>query len=83
MSDAGRSGKFLMTIAAGVGTITVEDKPHKEQKLPAAVYPIGNFSPHTFAFLIAAYDKAKGGEQSFEMIAEPMALVAKDGLCLP
>src|SRR5580658_7439476 len=47
MSDAGKGGKFFMTIAGGVGKIAVDDKPFKEQKLPAVVYPIGNFAPHT------------------------------------
>ncbi len=68
MSDAETNGRFNMTISGGVGKIEVNGKPFKEQKLPAAVYPLGNFSPQTFSYLLAAYDKSKGGAQQFEMI---------------
>ena len=69
LTDAGKQGKLQMTINGVIGKMTVGDKPYKDEKLPAAVYPVGNFAPHTFAFLIAAYDKAKSGAQQFSMIA--------------
>ena len=80
MSDAGKSGRFLMTITGNTGIIKVDDKPFKDQKLPDHVYPLGNFSPQTFAFLIEAYNRSMGGAQHFDMIATDG--VGPDGLAV-
>jgi putative CocE/NonD family hydrolase len=69
MTDAGKQGKIIATITAGTSKLTVNGMPMKDQKLPEYVYPVGNFSPHNFAYIIAAYNKAKSGAQQFDMIA--------------
>ncbi len=68
-TDASGRGKFKMEIAGGMGKATVDDKPGPTQKLPERVYPFGNFVPHLFNYLIAAYDPAKGGPQKFTALA--------------
>jgi putative CocE/NonD family hydrolase len=67
-TEAVGHGKFRMDVKDQTGKITVEDKPHKDQQLALPFYPFGNFSPHLIAYLVAAYDVAKGGPQKFNTL---------------
>ena len=79
-TDAGALGKISVTLGADKSSIKVDDKPATTQKLPATVYPYGDRSPHLLAFLVAAYDAKKGGDQKFDLIytesAGPRGIVA-------
>src|SRR5579859_1020783 len=68
-TEAGPAGKMRITISNNVGKTLVDDKPRKDQKFNGNIYPIGNFGPHAFAYVVAAYDRAKGGTQTFEFAA--------------
>jgi len=67
-SDAPGAGKFQLTIKAGTGKLTIEDKPRPDTKVDAHTLAFGNFMPHLLSFITAAYDLAKGGPQQFPMI---------------
>src|SRR5579862_5222458 len=60
ISEAEGAGKFQMTVAGQTGKLTVNDKPFKDQQLASHPYPLGNFTPHLYAALIAGYDLKAG-----------------------
>ena len=66
-TDAGPQGAMMVLLAGDKSSLKVGDKPAVTQKLPAATYPYGDHSPHLLAFLVAAYDAKKGGEQKFDL----------------
>ena len=67
-TNAGALGTMSLTIAGDKSILKTGDKPAAAQKLPATVFPYGDRSPHLLAFLVAAYDSKKAGEQKFDLI---------------
>ncbi|MDQ2733287.1 MAG: CocE/NonD family hydrolase, partial [Armatimonadota bacterium] len=67
-TEAVGHGKFQWTRSSETGKMTVDGKPFKDQRLPQPIYPFGNFSPHLYAYLIAAYNLQKGGPQKMEVV---------------
>src|SRR5947209_5715381 len=65
-TDAGPQGTLTVTLAGDKSSVKVGDKAAITQKLPTAAQPYGDHSPHLMAFLVAAYDSKKGGEQKFD-----------------
>lgn len=66
-TEAKGHGKFSMALNGAKGKLTIDDKPAKDQTLPTRLFPMGNFAPHLYSYLIAAYDSVKGGPQKFDM----------------
>lgn len=79
-TEAVGHGKLQLNINGLVGKLLVDDKPRPDQKVDARTLPYSDFSPHLFAFLVAGYDRVKGGPQKFSMLgvdgAGPQGLIA-------
>ncbi len=69
-TDAGKKGKFTLTLTGGKAKLTVPGaKPEtKDVTFPAHALPFGNFAPHLLASFLAAYDTTKGGPQPFDIV---------------
>src|SRR5579871_1435634 len=68
VTDAGPAGKISVTVAGAKSHLKVEKILDKDVTLPEPIYPYGIFGPHLYAYLVAAYDKVKGGPQKFNVV---------------
>ncbi len=70
VTEAKPGGKFTLEVNGAIGKLTTDLAPKaKEVKLPANLYPFATIAaPHLLANVVAAYDKGKGGAQTFDFV---------------
>jgi hypothetical protein len=71
-ADAGPLGAYKATLAGPRSAVTMRvggKSTTATEALPAAVFPFSSFAPHLLSPLVAAYDHAKGGRQTFQIVA--------------
>jgi hypothetical protein len=71
-ADAGPQGKYTLTVAGTKGKLVLSGpgiKPvTKEVALPPRFLPFSNAAAHLLTHLVKAYDRQKGGPQSFQAV---------------
>lgn len=69
-TEAKPGGRFTLEVNGVSGKLTTDIAPKaKDVKLPVNLYPFATVAaPHLLANIVAAYDKSKGGSQTFDIV---------------